>query len=168
MKVRYIDPSKCIGCRACEVACEREHGGIAHVTVYIVENAELCIPYACRHCENAPCVAVCPTGAMSRLDTGAVVVNPLLCIGCRMCQIVCPFGIPVFEPRLKVMVKCDLCRDRASRGLPPACVATCPTGATFLAEEAELVQMKRELETKKIVSAVMRAQQLSREGLVGY
>jgi len=163
--VRYIDPQKCIGCRACEVACQRVHDGISNVTVYIVEEAELNIPYACRHCENAPCVSVCPTGAMHREDLGAVVVNPVLCIGCRMCQVVCPFGIPVFDRKLKVMTKCDLCINRLKEGLRPACVSTCPTGATYLAEEAEALGMKRELGVRKIVEAVTKAKELG--GLEG-
>jgi len=161
VKVRYIDPQKCIGCRACEVACERVHDGVANVTVYVVEEAELNIPYACRHCENAPCVSVCPTGAMHRDDLGAVVVNPILCIGCRMCQVVCPFGIPVFSRSLKVMTKCDMCLDRLREGLKPACVSTCPTGATYLADQVEALQAKRELGVRKIVEAVAKARELS-------
>ncbi len=164
-KVRYIDPQKCIGCRACEVACERVHDGIANVTVYIVEDAELSVPYACRHCENSPCASVCPTGAMERTDLGAVIVNPVLCIGCRMCQVVCPFGVPVFNVRLKVMTKCDLCIDRLREGLEPACVMTCPTGATYLAEQVEAMGIKRELGVRKIVEAVMKAGELG--GLEG-
>jgi len=87
------------------------------------------MPLLCRHCERAPCIEVCPTKALYRDGDGAVVADSFRCIGCMMCGLVCPFGIPELDTANKAMAKCDLCADRRARGLPPACVAACPTDA---------------------------------------
>lgn len=159
-KVLFVDPTLCIACRACEVACEREHEGINHIDIYVVEEAEASIPYTCRHCENAPCVTVCPTRALYRSDSG-VYVNYIRCIGCRQCIIACPFGIPKFIEGLKVIVKCDLCRHRQSKNLPPACASTCPTGAISYIEEEEVTRLKRVSEVSRIVDAIKAAKLLT-------
>lgn len=159
-KILYIDPKSCIACKACEVACEREHEGINHIDVYVVEDAEISVPYTCRHCENAPCVTVCPTKALYRSDNG-VFVNYLKCIGCRQCIVACPFGIPKFLETFKVIIKCDLCRHRLMRNLPPACTSTCPTEAISFVEEVEVSRVKRAAEVAKIVEAVKTAGTLS-------
>ncbi len=148
----FIDPVSCIGCRACEVACEREHDGFSYITVYDVEEADLSIPYTCRHCENAPCVAVCPTKAL-HWSRGGVVVDIVKCIGCRLCEIACPFGIPVYVASLKSVVKCDLCNHRLAKGLPIACASTCPTDAIFFGEEEEFIEWKRSQVLSRISKA---------------
>jgi Fe-S-cluster-containing dehydrogenase component len=84
---------------------------------------------ACMHCENAPCVMGCPTGAITKnIATGAVSVNQNLCIGCHSCALACPFGVPRFDDNNK-MRKCNLCSERVEAGLKPACARVCPTGA---------------------------------------
>lgn len=159
-KILYVDPKYCIACKACEVACEREHEGLNHIEVYVVEEAKASIPYTCRHCENAPCVTVCPTKALYRTDNG-VFVNYLRCIGCRQCIVACPFGIPKFIEYLKVIVKCDLCRHRLMKNYIPACVSTCPTGAISYVEEAEVMKLKRVAEVTKIVEAIKTSKTLT-------
>ncbi len=161
VKTLYVDPKLCIHCKACEVACEREHDGINFVEVYLVEEVEASIPYTCRHCENAPCVTVCPTKALYKSDRG-VFVNYVRCIGCKQCIVACPFGIPKFLDKFKVIVKCDLCRHRLAKNLPPACASTCPTGAISYVEEVEMIRTKREAEISKIIESVKAAKTLLR------
>lgn len=154
----FIDPKRCIGCRACEVACEREHNGMPHITVSIIEEMSISTPFNCRHCGNAPCMNVCPVIALSRDEDGAVILNPLECIGCMMCAVVCPFGIPEFDSVNKVMSKCDLCEDRRKEGKLPACVDTCPTDALCYGNINEIMEKR----SKKVVRETTRIINLSR------
>jgi len=102
------------------------------------------VPLQCRHCEDAPCVAVCPTGALHREDEeGPVLIDSELCVGCKMCVVVCPFGV-ITMSRDKAIIKCDLCIDRLEQGQEPACVAACPTGALRLEEAAEVAHDARQ------------------------
>jgi len=157
-----IDPRLCIGCRACEVACEREHG-IPHISVDFVEHMRMFVALNCRHCAKAPCVTVCPVEACRRTPEGAVVINPILCIGCRLCGVVCPFGIPVYDHRRKIMVKCDLCIDRLREGKLPLCVTTCPTDALkYVPAYEELVRERRRETAEKIIRATMEFEEVAR------
>jgi anaerobic dimethyl sulfoxide reductase subunit B len=136
-----LDLDRCVGCMACAVACmdqnDLEASGeqTAWRQVFVVESGsypEARIRYvslACMHCADAPCLAACPAGAISRSPaTGAVVVDAARCIGCHSCSIACPFGIPRFG-RDGAMQKCDLCSARIEQGLEPACVRVCPNKA---------------------------------------
>ncbi|AIU70591.1 formate dehydrogenase [Thermococcus eurythermalis] len=137
----FIDFRNCIGCRACEIACAREHHGKANIT--LIETSELLMmSFNCRHCENAPCMLVCPARALYRDEDGAVRVKAQDCIGCMFCSVACPFGTPEFVPELKIMAKCDLCSHRREEGKLPACVTTCPTDALIFASEEEILQIK--------------------------
>ena len=93
-------------------------------------------PKSCLHCEDAPCVTVCPTGAsFKRAEDGIVLVNEDWCIGCGLCAWSCPYGARELDPAEGVMKKCTLCVDRIyNDNIPeedrvPACVRTCPTNA---------------------------------------
>jgi len=96
------------------------------------------ISMACMHCEDAPCIIGCPTGAIAKKPGGMVIVDQELCIGCHSCMIACPFGGPRYDARGK-MVKCTLCRERVAEGLEPACVRVCPTRALKFGPINELV-----------------------------
>ena len=154
-KTVFIDFSKCIECRACEVACEREHNGRSFINVFEWQEMAA-MALNCRHCENAPCVEVCPTNALYRDEDGAVLLAPQKCIGCLMCGIVCPFGIPELDSLNKIMMKCDLCPDRRAEGKPPACVEACPTGALIFGDVNEIMRAKREKIAKNVIDLVFR------------
>jgi len=133
--IRIIDYGLCIGCGACEAACDFIHEGKPFIKVYRT-SLGLDIPVSCFHCRKAPCIEVCPTGAMTRDREGAVYVIEARCIGCMACLYACPFGIPELDPVARVSIKCDLCRVLRSEGLEPACAAICPTKAIVYGEEA--------------------------------
>lgn len=154
--VVYIDPRRCLGCRSCEIACAVEHSLTKNVLtapyerprpvprIRVVSAKSLFVPMKCQHCRDPPCMAVCPTRAISKSEEGFVLVNTMRCIGCGMCMLVCPFGHPRFADE-KFMVKCDFCIERFRRGEPPACVEACPTGALVFGRlEDVLKEVSRE------------------------
>lgn len=93
----------------------------------------------CNHCENAPCKNFCPTGAIEKRQTGAIVINEKTCIGCRACIDACPYDVPVFNAATNRTYKCILCYDRVENGLQQSCVEACPTNAMFSGDEAEVI-----------------------------
>jgi len=99
---------------------------------------------ACFHCNDAPCLKVCPMKAISRnAERGIVEVDEDLCIGCKACAMVCPFGAPQFGREGK-MKKCHACMERAEKGMEPACVHTCTTRALGFGPLEELSRKKAE------------------------
>ena len=155
-----IDLDTCVGCQACVVNCkewntsgygaplsdENAYGAdpngawLNRVHAYEEFNNEnvktVHFPKSCLHCEDAPCVTVCPTGASyKRAEDGIVLVNEDWCIGCGLCAWSCPYGAREMDPTENVMKKCTLCVDRIyNDNIPevdrvPACVKTCPTSA---------------------------------------
>jgi len=91
------------------------------------------VPKGCNHCENPPCVQVCPVGATYQTKEGVVLVDRKWCMGCAYCVMACPFGVRFIHPVHKVVDKCTMCYHRTTKGLPTACVANCPFGARQLA-----------------------------------
>jgi formate dehydrogenase iron-sulfur subunit len=94
------------------------------------------------HCESPTCASVCPVGALVKTAGGPVVYDGDKCMGCRYCMQACPFSIPTYEwdsalPRVR---KCTLCNDRVAAGLPTACAAVCPTGATKFGDRDALIE----------------------------
>jgi carbon-monoxide dehydrogenase iron sulfur subunit len=106
----------------------------------------------CRHCEDAPCISVCPTGAIYRQQAESpVLINQDLCIGCKFCLMVCPFGVINVSRDGKAMVKCDLCIERTKIGQEPACVEACPTKALKLVDEEKIAASKRQRSARELV-----------------
>ncbi len=159
VKFIFIDFSKCVGCRACEIACKKEHGGIKEGKNFIyvfrgvakINGKPVNVPINCRHCADAPCIKVCPTNALYRDEDGAVLVDSSKCIGCMMCALVCPFGIPELDPASHTMYKCDLCAHRRKRGEIPACVSACRFGALIYGDLSEIQMKRREAVVKELV-----------------
>ena len=137
-RVIYMDLNRCIFCRACEVACEKEHNGISNMFVQLVEE-RYAVPMNCRHCETSPCTLVCPTQAVHREGSDAVVIDSMICIGCKLCNLACPFGMIWPDPFNKIARKCDLCIHRRAAGLDPACVTTCSARALWFGEVDEIL-----------------------------
>lgn len=112
------------------------------------------VPVHCNHCEDAPCVLACPTGAMRRQEPdGPVLLDASKCIGCKMCVQACPFGVLTVRRGGKGILKCDLCAERVAAGLEPACVAACPTQALVFCREEDVVSSKRRRAAQRLVSA---------------
>ena len=142
----FFDQSLCTGCKACQIACKDKHdlpvgvnwrrvveysGGswqqagntfTPNVFTYYTS-------IACNHCEEALCMEVCPTTAMSRREDGTVYVDADKCVGCRYCEWACSYSAPQFNADTGQMTKCDLCYDYRSTGQDPACVSACPSRA---------------------------------------
>lgn len=152
-----LDLDICSGCLACIVACQDQNDekapeAPAYRTVTLLEKklpgeTDIRINFislACVHCSDAPCLMVCPVGAIFRDDaTGAVGITRSLCVGCHSCELACPFGAPKFAADGK-MAKCDFCYVRQQFGLKPACVHTCTTGALQFGELGEITRAKAE------------------------
>ncbi len=92
------------------------------------------VPKLCNHCENAPCVQVCPVGATFTSPDGVVLVDRDYCIGCRYCIQACPYGARFLHPVTHTAEKCTFCYHRLVKGLLPACVEVCPTGARIFGD----------------------------------
>lgn len=141
-KVIVTDIQKCVACKTCEIACALEHSTSKKLEEAVLEspapqsrvsvlaNGTYSVPLQCRHCEDAPCIMVCPTRAMHRGQIGEpVLIDRELCIGCRACIMACPFGSIEMSRGGRAVVKCDLCIERSAHGQEPACVSSCPTNA---------------------------------------
>ena len=175
-----IDLDVCVGCHACSVNCKEwntsgYHGPLTdtnpygeepsgvwfnRVHSYEIEHTNgqaqtIYFPKSCLHCEDAPCVTVCPTGASyKRHEDGIVLVDEDLCIGCKLCSWACPYGAREYDSHEGVIKKCTLCIDKIyNENLPeesrqPACVSTCPANARHFGDlgdpESELSKKVRE------------------------
>ncbi len=166
-KAILIDTTKCIGCRACQVACKSWNdlkGGKATFSEtwsnprFLSSNQYTRIVFReiprsdgrlewhfisrrCMHCLDPACVSACPVAALVKLPSGPVVYDDERCIGCRYCMMACPFQIPKFqwESAVPLVRKCTFCADRQALGLAPACTTTCPTGTLLFGERADLL-----------------------------
>ncbi len=134
-----FDANRCTGCQACQLACVIENDldpDSSWRQVYTFNERRLPglplfhLSLACNHCAAPACLAACPARAYSKdKKTGAVLLDPEKCIGCRYCDWACPYDAPRFDPNRGVMTKCTFCNDRIHEGNAPACAELCPTGA---------------------------------------
>jgi formate dehydrogenase iron-sulfur subunit len=169
----FTDTTVCIGCKACEVACKswnqlpaREGGqpelsGISYDNtvqlsgttwrhVKFIEQFDspyngrwLMMSDVCKHCVQAGCIEVCPTGAIIRTEFDTVVIQPDICNGCRDCIAACPFGVIGMDEELGIARKCTLCYDRMQNGLEPACSQACPTDSIQFGDVDEMRERAR-------------------------
>ena len=145
----FVDPSRCIGCRACVVACGEceSHKGVSmiHVDYLDRQNSIATVPTVCMHCEEPTCALVCPADAIKRGEDG--VVRSALkarCIACSNCVLACPFGVPKVHIEQELMMKCDMCYDRTSADLRPMCATVCPSQALSYVPPPKIAADRRE------------------------
>lgn len=132
----FFDVDLCTGCGACELACAKTYHGEPRLKLQTLKG-KFPMTGVCRQCERSPCVEVCPKKAIERVGE-TVVVNEILCVGCRSCSIVCPFGNISFQEARHVSTKCDECVKNVGEGKVPPCAAVCPTGALRFCEFEEM------------------------------
>jgi formate dehydrogenase beta subunit len=166
------DATVCIGCKACVAACSEANdlapdttmsGGLWQMPLDLNAQTKNIILLAkddvsgttsfmkrqCMHCIDPACVSGCPFGALAKGEKGIVEWKASRCIGCRYCEISCPFDVPRFEwtkfnPRI---VKCELCKDRLAQGKEPACTEVCPAKAViFGTRQSLLAEAKRRIQ----------------------
>lgn len=128
-KVLLFEPSRCTGCRCCEIACsfrfyEESSLDKSHIRHVFDEKEGSFEAVYCQHCEDPVCLAACKTDAIKKDEaSGIVKIDSLKCIGCQSCNFACPISAPRFDPDRKVSVKCNLC------GGDPVCVDFCSSRA---------------------------------------
>jgi formate dehydrogenase iron-sulfur subunit len=168
---KLIDTTKCIGCKACQVACmewndlrddigtctghyDNPHDLSEHswtlMRFFEYENPKGDLEWlirkdGCMHCEDPGCLKACPSpGAIVQYANGIVDFQEENCIGCGYCVTGCPFDVPRISKKDKKAYKCTLCSDRVAVGLEPACVKTCPTGAIVFGTKEDMKQHAEE------------------------
>src|SRR5256884_3799393 len=164
----FTDTTVCIGCKACEVACKNwnqlpaTNGGVTELSGDSYDNTRkldgthwrhvkfteqfdgpyngrwLMMSDVCKHCVQAGCLEVCPTGAIIRTQFDTVVIQSDVCNGCRACIAGCPFGVIDMNMISGTAQKCTLCYDRLKVGLEPACSKACPTDSIQFGAISEL------------------------------
>jgi formate dehydrogenase iron-sulfur subunit len=167
-KAMLIDTTKCIGCRACQVACKSWNDLKAERATFsetwsnprflsshqynriIFQEIQRpdgqlqwhFISRRCMHCLDPACESACPVGALQKLKDGPVVYDDGRCIGCRYCMMACPFQVPKFEweSAVPLVRKCTFCPERQAEGLAPACATVCPTGALTFGDRPQLLK----------------------------
>lgn len=165
------DCTLCIGCRGCQSACKETHGlehfgddpryemptdlnSRNYTVIQLYRKSEdewTFIKRNCLHCNEPSCVSVCPVAAFTKRKDGVVAYDKDKCIGCRYCEVACPFDAPTFEfdKAAPVIQKCDFCKDiRLAKGEEPVCVSVCPRGAIKFGKRGDLLK-----EAKKRIAA---------------
>jgi len=165
-KAILVDPSKCINCKACQVACKHWNETGYEDLEEVVAYADLNIPPAitpktwmrlavkeidngdrpiyrftktqCMHCEDAACVRACPSGATYKDADGYTVHDPKKCIGCNYCVSACPFQACKYDEEKKQIFRCIFCPDRRAAGIATACSTHCPTGCLTCGEREDI------------------------------
>jgi formate dehydrogenase beta subunit len=167
---KLVDTTTCIGCKACEIACQEWNDLPFAATSF--DNTYQTMPHTewnfwnlikfneqpradgglmwlmrkdqCMHCADPGCLAACPAdGAIVQYSNGIVDFQQDHCIGCGYCITGCPFDIPKFNPATKKVYKCTLCSDRVSQGLEPACIKACPTGCLHFGTKDDMKDLAR-------------------------
>ena len=169
-----VDTTVCVGCRNCEWACKVAHGLPAEPLETFKDRSVFAsarrpdesaltvvneypnlrtpeLPYdvkvQCMHCDRPACLSACIVGAFSKQESGAVVWDGDMCIGCRYCMVACPFQVPAFQydrPIHPEIRKCDFCADRQAKGGLPACVEICPVEALTFGPREDLLRTAHE------------------------
>lgn len=151
----FFDASGCSGCKTCQIACKDKNNlplGVRFRRVYEVSGGDWKrngnawqsnivswnVSLACNHCQEPICLKSCPNKAISKNESGLVILDQNRCMGCRYCEWTCPYGALQFNEALNVMSKCDFCSDYLEKGEKPACVSACPMRVLDYGELDEL------------------------------
>lgn len=144
-----VDLRKCVGCQACTVGCSIENQApigqfrttVKQYEVTLDEGSSLTqdvksfmLPRLCNHCDNPPCVAVCPVQATYQREDGIVMVDNSRCVACAYCVQACPYDARFINEETLTADKCTFCAHRLEVGLLPACVETCVGGARVIGD----------------------------------
>jgi len=150
-----LDTEKCNGCGICELVCALSktgqwHPALSRVKVLQDEKRKLFLPVVCAHCVNPPCINACLMNVIKKdPETGLTVRDESLCIGCRACEITCPFNVCLFDYIEEVVVNCDLCNG------DPVCVKYCPARALqFMPMAGATAARRDETARNRIIEAV--------------
>ena len=155
------DATRCIGCRACVTACKTANnlpGNLYDppndlngdtkniIKLYEGEGEYSYMKQQCMHCIDPGCVNACMIGAFKKREYGIVTWDPDRCIGCRYCQVACPYNIPKFQwdTPVPLIVKCELCNHMLARGEEPGCCQACPKEAVIFGTYEELLADARQ------------------------
>lgn len=144
-KVLLYDPSRCTGCLYCQIACSSQHFKEfslekAHLHIVFDEKLGKLEAIYCQHCDEPLCVAACPKdAAVKDKETGLVKINPMRCIGCKTCTIVCPLSVPWFNVDYRVAMKCDFCNG------DPKCAKFCSPQAIRVVSRREAWEFNRKV-----------------------
>ena len=184
MKQVLVHPERCLGCMQCKIACAIAHSRSKSLFAATLEKPlprprvhigtglyGEGFPNRCRHCDPAPCMSACLPGAIFRDSaTGTVLVNADRCINCASCAMACPFGVIRYHedasalPGKAVALKCDNCLERQAKGMIPACVESCKSGALTFEEFSDAMKRK----TDQVAESVSREVRGSGFGVRGY
>jgi Fe-S-cluster-containing dehydrogenase component len=157
------DTTKCIGCKACVNACREANGlepdttwsnGLYNAPLDLSARAKTVVKLfddgeqrsffkaQCMHCLDPACASACMLGAFKKREYGIVTYDVNYCVGCRYCEVACPYGVPKFEwsKASPKMVKCELCNTRIAQGKIPACAEVCPKGAVIYGKREDLLR----------------------------
>ncbi len=172
MKAMLMDTTLCVGCRGCQIACKEwnnlpaekteffggdgyqnpKHLSAKTWTLITFSDARDAKGYdwvfakrQCLHCLEPACVSVCLMGALQKTKNGPVTYDKDICLGCRYCQLACPFGVPGFEweKAIPLIAKCTMCADRMNEDMEPACAKACPTDAIAFGDRQYLIRLAR-------------------------
>ena len=139
-----INTKKCVGCYACRIACQNQNHLLDDEAFIRYEQSSSgtypavridTVPLQCMHCEDAPCAAVCPTGAAHIGTDGIVQVDQGRCIGCKYCMAACPYQVRVVNSETGTVDKCRFCVVDGNQGnISSNCVTACPTGVRIFGD----------------------------------
>ncbi len=149
----HFDMTKCIGCKCCVVACNEQNGNPAELNWrrvgeveggYYPNTQRHHLSMGCNHCVEPSCLNGCPVEAYTKDPVSGVVLHSAdACIGCQYCTWNCSYGVPQYNPARGVVGKCDMCHNRLSDDMAPACVAACPEGAIAI-EIVNIAEWRRD------------------------